>query len=196
MRFTLNTDNLLDIINLSPADSVQSVCDALDEFLKENQLPCDVCPDSCCRLFPIRPDNVFVRHISSTNDMRYGLGFMDRQYTMPFIKDAKGSLCEYNQNGKCSIYSLRPVLCKLYTCLPATKKWSSLLDIIVQSYKNALEYEIMEQIVKSYGNRAKQPTHSAKSVNLTLYAVDYSLQIGNLLSWAKENKWTDINFWE
>lgn len=197
MRFIFNADHLLDIVELSPTDSIQSICDTLQSFLDENPLNCDSCRNSCCRLFPIRPDNVFIKKTFPRTKIQNVLAFKDRQYTMPFIEDSQGLLCEYNCSGKCSIYQTRPVICRLYTCLPVTEKWSSLLDIIAQSYKNALEYEIMEQTVKSIGNRGVMLDLPEERSNPALYADDYAVQIGEILNWAQKNDGNEqqINFY-
>lgn len=203
MHFILNPNNNLDYIELSPQDTIQSICDTLQIFLNNNPLDCDSCQDSCCRLFPIRPDNVFIKQPSFPPNqnqpfsLKNGLVLNDNQYTMPMNKNSHGLFCKYGNSGKCSIYPIRPVLCRLYTCLPSSEKWSSLLNIIVQAYKNALEYEIMEQTVKSLGSRGIMPELLEESSNPTLYANDYSAQIGKLLEWAQKNSWNsqNINFY-
>lgn len=205
MQFTRNADNKLDYIKLSPSDSVQSISDALQQYLNFYPLSCDSCKESCCSVFPIRPDNVFMKQpeffpvekqqCNGNWFLKDALDFENRLYVMPKKETSNGAICYYCNDGKCTIYNERPILCRLYTCISISDRWNELLNIIVQAYKNALEYEIMEQTVRLRGGKVSP--HPIEERNPALYADDYSLQIGKLLHWSNENGWNNnINFFD
>lgn len=197
MQFIVDGDNKLNFTDLQPSDTIQDISNALEHFLSSNPLPCHSCDNNCCRIVPIRPDNVFMKQPAfkqpdkeTYNYLQPLKAFVELDggiYFMPKKKHRDGFICHYNSDNKCVIYYNRPILCRLYTCLPISNSWNQLMNIIVQAYKDALEYEIMEQIVKSHGTRAILPSYPGKGTNPTLHAFDYSAKIGDLLYWAANN---------
>lgn len=192
MLFFRNVKHELDYKELHPSDSVQAISEKLLHYLKLNPLNCHSCKNSCCSIFPIRPDNVFMKWPSFFAAekqkcrgnwlLKEAVELENRNYGMPKKELTNNHyLCRYGSVGKCDIYSNRPILCHLYTCGAVSTKWKELMNVIVDAYKDALEYEIMEQTIKAHGSRGKLPSNPGDAANPCLYARDYSVQIGMLV---------------
>ncbi|MCL2498555.1 MAG: YkgJ family cysteine cluster protein, partial [Symbiobacteriaceae bacterium] len=119
----------LELAAISPTATVASLFPPLqlagdDPLLPKREHParlavCAACRNNCCRRYPIVPDVIAVRHLAT----KFGYSienFAKKYLTLPdnfLLAEFQGSSCPFLSQELCTVYDLRPLLCRFYLCV-------------------------------------------------------------------------------
>lgn len=84
---------------------------AIENDIKESEVPCGLCAECCIKLSPILTPNEFIsgKYVYTlTNSPN------PNRPTISIPRDENG--CYYFKDNKCSIYNDRPLACKQFDC--------------------------------------------------------------------------------
>ena len=76
---------------------------------KDAPINCEGCPAPCCKQFnmPLTPREskcMPMDQVALANGIVY-------------LEKGENHMCGYHQNGKCSIWAIRPIVCREYSCI-------------------------------------------------------------------------------
>lgn len=185
MELCLDPEGRVEYSGAGVSVPVQEFLDAVDRFLETRPLPCARCGESCCRKpWAVAMDNVAAgrlcgdhgarpRYARENCTLRENIALEIDHYVLK--KPAARGYCPFvSPENRCTVYAARPLICRLYLCLPAGRRYERLSALIAGTYLQALALEAAE------GRR-----------NPALGAADYALPLGAVLRHALEEGWTD-----
>ena len=126
----------IEVRGFNSRTTVADFLEANSHFLGEHPLPCFDCSDNCCRRgWNIELDIVFVNRWCLKNRLAvsefYSRFISLNGFGSPVFKQ---EVCSFlDKEGKCQIYSLRPFICRAYTCFQEGPSYQVLRDIVVRS---------------------------------------------------------------
>jgi Fe-S-cluster containining protein len=195
MRLFLDLSGKVDYDKIPNGATVQDLLDAVDTFLLSHPLPCDACPDSCCKkTWAVEVDNVAARRLSDGGDAALAafvreklvlkrnrsMGF--RQYVLD-----KKTLCTYvTQGNRCNAYDNRPVICRLFICAPKSYRYNKSREVIAAAFLQAL---VMEENMR--GRQLSDATLRRYRQNPALLAADYAVRLKDVFAHARRVGWME-----
>lgn len=147
----------LDLKSLSAKARVNDLLQAFqqatdDKLIYKPQLKtrygvCAGCRDNCCRQFEINPDFLSATKIAKSKGMglkEYSLKFLDFNEDLYFPKFI-GKPCPYLKSNLCTIYPIRPLICRLYLCTPMSDSLENLRAAVCYMGEGALIVELLKE---------------------------------------------------
>ena len=76
---------------------------------KDAPIDCEGCPAPCCKQFniPLTPRESKCMPMDPVA-LANGIAYLEK---------GENHMCGYHQNGKCSIWDIRPIVCREYSCI-------------------------------------------------------------------------------
>ncbi len=192
MNVFLNAEGAVDCGGIGGQTTVQDLLDAVDLFLQAHPLPCQECSDSCCKKhWAVEVDNVAARRMAGEGadeflrnrlklKWNYALGFrqlvLKKKGPCPFVTEA----------SLCSIYGIRPVICRLYVCCPRSDRYDRLRETVAATYLQALVFE-RTMNTRELTDRTIQKYRQNPAVG----AADYSLPLTEVIAYGRWMGWLD-----
>lgn len=194
MKLCLDPTGKLDYEALAPEDTVQDLLDAVDVFLNAHPLPCFDCAESCCRkAWAVEVDNVFVRRHAGEGEAagrfvreRLKLKFNGPMEFNQYVLNKKTDCDFILPDNHCKVYGIRPVICRLYVCVPRGRRYDLVRGLVAATYLQAL---VMEEKLRHGGQ--KPETERRYRRNPALFAGDYSLKLMDILSYSERMGWLE-----
>jgi len=151
MKLFLNKQDYVDYDIIEKDDTVQDYLTAIEKFLEENPVPCHMCVNGCCdRGLYIMVDNVAIKRIAKSKEEDY-VQFIKENAVINedlfYLKNIGKSCLFLNENKKCNIYTLRPLVCQVYMCKNVTDRHYLLKHLITHIFGAAgvFEYLLLTQ---------------------------------------------------
>ncbi len=147
---------------------------------------CAGCAHTCCAGLPVFADNVFVRSLCALARPAVGgreAGELPRRvlrldplsHRWLLRPDGAGRCRFLAADGRCLIYGVRPLVCRLHLCLPSEAAFARLKDDLYFAYRHALACELA-------GLDGQAP---AAAANPLIGATAYDAVIGDVAAWAR-----------
>ncbi|WP_144352336.1 YkgJ family cysteine cluster protein [Sporomusa termitida] len=152
LKLIFNKENEVDLVGLTPGSTVQDFFDAVDAFLTENPLPCNICKQHCCKgRFKINMDSVSAKKIAK--------GKVERIVSKLFVDVGNNKLevflvaghkkCRHLDGlARCLVYKDRPASCRTYICLSQSLGYRILDSAIVAEMHHAMRAEYLVTVIK------------------------------------------------
>jgi len=197
MKLLFDDEGKVNYDEINKNTTVKEVLDAIDIFLDNNSLPCNECEESCCKkAWSVEMDNVCVNKLSNWND-EVALDFVQKKlikkknYYRDFDQFVlnKKTYCNFiTEENLCTIYENRPVICRLYICIPKSYRYNVLRELIGTIYLKAL---ILED--KMRNNKLTEITINKYKKNPAVFATEYNISLEAIFNYAEEEGWLDID---
>ncbi|MDR7867103.1 MAG: YkgJ family cysteine cluster protein [Sporomusaceae bacterium] len=169
----------------APEGTVAGLLAAMERFGR-GAVDCTDCAHTCCAGLPVFADNVFVRSLCALARPAVGgqegdelarrvlrLDPLSRRWLLR--PDGAGRCRLLAADGRCLIYRVRPLVCRLHLCLPSEAGFARLKDDLYFAYRHALACELA-------GPDGFAP---AAAANPLIGATDYDAVIGLVAAWAR-----------
>ncbi|MDP4180901.1 MAG: YkgJ family cysteine cluster protein [Bacillota bacterium] len=197
MKVLLDDEGNVNYDKITRSSTVQELLDAIDIFLKDNELHCDKCEDSCCKKpWAVEFDNVCVNTLCNWDNNAVRDFIQDKlvmkenffkQFDQYVLK--KDANCNFvTKTNLCSIYEQRPIICRLFICSAKSHRYNVIRELIGAAYLEALVSE--EKIRNIY------ITHTILDMikrNPAVLAKDYSVLLDDIILYAQEEGWLDVD---
>ncbi|WP_234124001.1 YkgJ family cysteine cluster protein [Clostridium hydrogenum] len=188
MKLILDSEGKINYDNIDKNSTVKDLLDAIDLFLKNNQLPCDKCEESCCKKsWSVEMDNVCVNRLAEgdnklANEFVKNKLVKKRNYYREFDQYVvnKDKECIFiTDENLCTIYDKRPIICRLYICSAKSYRYNVIRELIGSTYLKAL---ILEDEIRNNNtdNYEKNPV---------LFAKEYDILLEDIFDYAEEEGW-------
>lgn len=160
-----------------PADTVAGLVAAVLGFAA-GRIDCAACRDTCCAGLPVYADNVFAARLAALALPAHGGPDAALVRRLLVFDPATGrwrlphtvGRCRFlAAGGRCLIYDIRPLVCRLHLCIPSDPAFRCLKDRLYHAYQNALVAEL-----------AGAPSAG----NPVAGAAGYDVPIGLVLAWS------------
>lgn len=183
MELYLDAGGRAEISGAAASATVQDLLDAVDRFLARCPLPCAACGESCCQKpWAVAVDNVAAgrlcgcpgarcRYAKERCVLRENIVLEIDHYVLD-KSDTDGRCPFVSPDNRCAEYASRPLICRLYFCLPAGPRYEKLSALASGAFWQALAQEA------AGGGR-----------NPALGAADYALPLGEVLRHAQSEGW-------
>jgi Fe-S-cluster containining protein len=195
MRLYLDPSGKVDYDEIPDNATVQDLLDAVDTFLVAHPLPCNDCPESCCKkVWAVEVDNVAARRLAGGGDEALAVFVREklvlkRNRAMGFNQYVlnKKMLCTYvTQGNRCAAYAKRPVICRLFICAPKSYRYNQTRELIAATFLQAL---VMEENKRS--KQLSERTIRRYRQNPALFAVDYAMKLKDVFAYARRMGWRE-----
>lgn len=191
MRLFMDNDGKVNFDAIFRDTTVNDLLNGVDEFLGSNIQSCEKCRESCCtKPWSFGFDNVCVKRLAGKNSE--AVSSFVKENLIPkeniikefdqFVLD-KHRKCHYiTEANRCRIYDKRPIICRLYTCIPKSNRYNLIREITGAVFLEAL---VIEEEIKSE-DESKQ-----HFVNPAVNAEDYNILLSDIIEYACETGWLD-----
>lgn len=168
-----------------PEGTVAELSAAMEAFGR-GAVDCAGCAHTCCAGLPVFADNVFVRSLCAVARPAVGereadalprrvLRLDPRSRRWLLRPDGAGRCRFLATDGRCLIYGVRPLVCRLHLCLPSEAAFARLKESLYFAYRHALACELA-----SLDSNA--PPAAA---NPLIGAASYDAVIGDVARWTR-----------
>jgi Fe-S-cluster containining protein len=168
-----------------PAATVADLLAAMELFGR-GAVDCTGCTHTCCAGLMVFADNVFVRSLCSlarpavggqaADDLPRRVLRLDPGSRRWLLRPDKAGRCRFlAADGRCLIYGVRPLVCRLHLCLPSEAGFARLKDNLYFAYRHALACELA-------GLERHAP---AAAANPLIGATAYDAVIGLVAAWTR-----------
>lgn len=174
MEIYLTVTGELDCTPPEPAAAVADLAVAVARFAAP-RIDCAACANSCCAGLAVYADGVFAgRLVGGERDpgvmLRRLLRFEPAMGVWR-LPQTSGGRCRFLAgDGRCLIYLIRPLVCRLHICIRSEAGFARLKEDIYLAYHQALAAELAG--VPPSGNPVSG-------------AADYDASIAAIIEWAK-----------
>lgn len=169
----------------APEDTVADLLAAMERFGR-GAVDCAGCAHTCCAGLPVFADNVFVRSLcalarpavggQTADELPRRVLVLDHGSRRWLLRPDRAGRCRFlAADGRCLIYGVRPLVCRLHLCLPGEAGFVRLKDNLYFAYRHALAYELA-------GPDGYAP---AAAANPLIGATAYDAVIGGVAAWAQ-----------
>jgi Fe-S-cluster containining protein len=189
MRIFLDSSGKMNYNELSPGATVRDLLDAADAFFAVCPPPCQACAHSCCKKsWAVEVDNVAARRLfgGEVQPGKLVLKLNHAMGIMQYVLDKKAACPFVTQENRCTAYGARPLICRLYTCAPKSRRYDQLREMVAATFLRAL---VMEQNMRR--NPLSQRTLRDYRLNPALEARDYAVPLEDVLDYAQRAGWLD-----
>jgi len=198
MKVFLTEAGQLSCDQLEETATVADLIDAVLQICKPH-IDCSRCPNTCCAGLIVYADNVFARNLFVLAQRSLNPGDTLEFMVRILQPDATGkwtvakdlaSRCKFlTREGKCSIYNIRPLVCRLHTCIPCTPSLQRLKNGLYLAYQEALRTEMSQLLA---GNPSQGDLRNEK-LNPISGAVNYNTPISTICRWLQVRDRQEIN---
>lgn len=195
MHLLLDSEGKINYDKIDEYTTVKALLNAIDIFLGENPLPCGECEESCCKKsWSVEMDNICVNRICNWNDEAAASFVKSRllkkkNYYRDFYQYVlkKEKECTFiTETNLCTIYTQRPIICRLYICSARSYRYNLLRELIGTTYLKAL---IFEERMRT--NNFTQRTVDKYKRNPAVNTRDYDLRLEDIFIYAEDEGWLD-----
>ena len=183
MKFYFNEKHKLSIKNYNKDDTVENFLEANQNLLNENPLPCFQCNTNCCQAgWDIELDIVFINRWTAHKNLSwlevFNAEVRENKMGRPVLKYDP---CRFlDSQGHCTIYNIRPFICRGYTCYQEGRDYQFMRDMIVYFLNFVLMFKHEKyKSLQSY-EKLGQKYDIIKNNNLPLEKNDYDIRLDNL----------------
>jgi Fe-S-cluster containining protein len=167
------------------ADTVADLLAAMAAF-GGGAVDCAGCRQTCCAGLPVFADNVFVRSLCALAGPAVGAAaaaslprhflWLDAGTGRWLLRPDRAGRCRFlAADGRCLIYGVRPLVCRLHLCLPSEAGFAGLKAKLYFAYRHALACELA-------GPDGRAP---AAAGNPLIGATAYDAVIGAVTAWTQ-----------
>lgn len=190
MKLFLDKEGKVNYDKLDKASTVRDLLEAIDLFLEDNPIPCNSCEESCCKkAWSVEMDNVCVNRLTNNEDKAAAKFVSDnlvkkrnyyREFDQYVIKKDKNCIFITDEN-LCTIYEKRPIICRLYICIPKSYRYNVVRELIGSTYLRALVFE--DEIRNNSLNKEAIDDYKR---NPALFANTYNILLEDIFDYAEE----------
>lgn len=190
MHVYLNSLGEIACEDLGQDVTVSDMSEAIVRFC-QNHIDCTICAETCCAGLIVYPDHVFVKsllHVSRQSldesdeadlplrVMRFDIGVQNWILT----QNSKCRCKFLSQSGRCLVYQIRPLVCRMHVCGKIEPGFQEIKNIIYNAYKAALRLKM-----KRYLDRSVHITEAnSVSDNPVANKDTYDVPIADIIYWA------------
>ncbi|EGO63932.1 YkgJ family cysteine cluster protein [Acetonema longum] len=174
-----------------PQSTVAELAEAVGRFCLK-AVDCSVCTHTCCAGFIVYGDNVFIRSLAAMIGQTMGkvdagavvlkaiaLDFKTMNW---FVRQTNGGTCQFlSPAGRCLIYNIRPLVCRMHVCRPSEPRYKLMKDYLYFAYQAALQYEMSRLLSAA---NLPQPHHWIKD-NPLINMETYDAAIPEIIAWSQ-----------
>lgn len=153
---------------------------------------CSICMSTCCAGFIVYADNVFIRNYASmtlqtmgeldTVDAVLRAISLDGKTMKWFVPQKADGKCHFlSYTGRCLIYNIRPLVCRMHVCRPNEPHYKLIKDLLYFAYQEALTYEMINLLSTT---KSPEPEYWTR-VNPLLGANTYDANILETVAWSQ-----------
>ena len=176
-----------------PPDSYMTVYTLISSIMQfcHEYIDCSNCTNTCCAGLTVYADHVFAHNFlakcqqTMSRHDSVGLLFhvlqLDNSQTWFLTQSASGRCKFLSSQGKCLIYELRPLVCRLHTCHNCTPAFKQMKYSLYYAYQDALRME-MKALA---GSMNPIWTANCKLSNPLLGMTNYEAKIFDILNWSQ-----------
>lgn len=174
-----------------PQSTVAELAEAIGRFCLK-AVDCSVCTHTCCAGFIVYGDNVFIRRLAAMVHQTMGevdvaaavlkvIAF-DTKTMNWFVRQTNDGTCRFlSRTGRCLIYNIRPLVCRLHVCRPSEPRYKLMKDHLYFAYQEALQYEMTRLLSAA---NPPWPQHRGKD-NPLLNMETYGATIREVVIWSQ-----------
>lgn len=193
MKLFLDAEGKVDYDKITDGTTVGELLEAIDLFLEDNKLPCDICGESCCKKsWSVEIDNVCVNRLCGW-DREAASNFIEEKLVMKenffrgffqYVLKKETNCCYVTESNLCTIYGQRPIICRLYICSPRSHRYNVVRELVGGTYLRAL---VIEEKIRRNHTTAEMLVQYRR--NPAVFARDYDILIDDILYYAQEEGW-------
>lgn len=170
--------------------TVYTLIDSIMQFCHE-YIDCSNCTNTCCAGLTVYADHVFAQNflaksqqsmsIRDSVDLLFHVLQVDNSQKW-FLPQSSSGQCKFlSSQGKCLIYELRPLVCRLHTCRSCTPAFKQMKHNLYYAYQEALRIEMQELA----GNIKHINAKDWQLSNPLLGMTNYEAKICDILAWSQ-----------
>lgn len=199
MYLYLNSRGEIDCGRLSADSTVSDMINAVLYFCQKH-VNCGICTDTCCAGLLVYTDHVFLHnllHVSKQGLDKQDLAEMPSRVMRFnaisqswFLPPNEAGRCRFlSHSGRCLIYRIRPLVCRMHVCGRIEPGFKQIKDTIYSAYQSALRSE-MTRIL--HGGRPLEDTDDGLA-NPVFRTETYDVTIRDILCWSQAMQERSVN---